>query len=180
MTRKQAALDERERDLAAHRDAWAALATTAAVPGMPLAAMGDWLAKRDTVFAAQADLDRLRREFDTIRAARAGAETTLRTALRTVSRGGESDGLAALVAIAETFVQSAEKALAQQDSLEDRAREAERGCATAQSRAVHAQTAYDAWHAQWRAALADAKLSTSAATLAAAEGALGNRQRGDG
>ena len=49
----------------------------------------------------------------------------------------------------------------------------------AQSRAVHAQTAYDAWHAQWRAALADAKLSTSAATLAAAEGALG-RQRGDG
>lgn len=89
-----------------------------------------------------------------------------------MSRGGESDGLAALVAIAETFVQSAEKALAQQGSLEDRAREAERGCATAQSRAGHAQTAYDAWHAQWRDALADAKLSASAATLAAAEGAL--------
>ncbi|WP_415749509.1 hypothetical protein [Burkholderia cenocepacia] len=28
---------------------------------------GDWLAKRDTVFAAQADLDRQRREFDTMR-----------------------------------------------------------------------------------------------------------------
>ncbi|UQP47747.1 ATP-binding protein [Burkholderia cenocepacia] len=173
VTRRQAALDERERELAAHRDAWAALATTAAVPGMPLAAMGDWLAKRDAVFAAQAELDRQRREFDAMRAARASAEAALRAALLPVSRGGEADGLAALVAVAETFVQSAEKAAAQKDSLDDRAREAERGCATAQLRADHAQTAYDAWQAQWRDALADAKLSASATTLAAAEGALG-------
>ncbi|HEM7805278.1 ATP-binding protein [Burkholderia cenocepacia] len=173
VTRRQAALNERERELTAHRDAWAALATTAAVPGMPLAAMGDWLAKRDAVFAAQAELDRQRREFDAMRAARASAEAALRAALLPVSRGGEADGLAALVAVAETFVQSAEKAAAQKDSLDDRAREAERGCATAQLRADHAQTAYDAWQAQWRDALADAKLSASATTLAAAEGALG-------
>ncbi|WP_175924198.1 ATP-binding protein [Burkholderia latens] len=172
LTRRQAAVDERERELTAHRDAWAALAATAGVPGMPLAAMGDWLAKRDTVFAAQVELDRLRREFATIRDARAGAEAALRSALRLVSRGNDADGLAALVAIAETFVQSAEKTLAQKDSLEDRAREAERGCATARSRAGQAQTVYDAWHAQWRDALADAKLSANAVTLAAAEGAL--------
>ncbi|MCM3274504.1 hypothetical protein M3691_37980, partial [Paenibacillus elgii] len=108
-----------------------------------------------------------------MRAARASAEAALRAALLPVSRGGEADGLAALVAVAETFVQSAEKAAAQKDSLDDRAREAERGCATAQLRADHAQTAYDAWQAQWRDALADAKLSASATTLAAAEGALG-------
>ncbi|MDI9654006.1 hypothetical protein QM306_37455, partial [Burkholderia cenocepacia] len=46
----------------------------------------------------------------------------LRAALLPVSRGGEADGLAALVAVAETFVQSAEKAAAQKDSLDDRAR----------------------------------------------------------
>jgi uncharacterized protein YhaN len=140
---------------------------------MPLAAMGDWLAKRDVVFAAQLELDRQRREFETIREARARAEAALRTALRLVSRGSDADGLAALIAIAETFVQSAEKTLAQKDSLEDRAREAERGCATARSRAGQAQAAYDAWQAQWRDALADAKLSANAVTLAAAEGALG-------
>jgi len=173
LTRRQAAVDERERELAAHRDAWSDLATTAGVPGMPLAAMSDWLAKRDVVFAAQLELDRQRREFEAIREARAGAEATLRTALRLVSRGSDADGLAALIAIAETFVQSAEKTLAQKDSLEDRAREAERGCATARSRAGQAQAAYDAWQAQWRDALADAKLSANAVTLAAAEGALG-------
>ncbi|WP_350639795.1 hypothetical protein, partial [Psychrobacter sp. CAL606-MNA-CIBAN-0158] len=89
----------------------------------------------DAVFAAQAELDRQRREFDAMRAARASAEAALRAALLPVSRGGEADGLAALVAVAETFVQSAEKAAAQKDSLDDRAREAERGCATAQLRA---------------------------------------------
>ncbi|EDS99967.1 conserved hypothetical protein [Burkholderia ambifaria IOP40-10] len=173
LTRRQAAVDERERELAAHRDAWSDLATTAGVPGMPLAAMGDWLAKRDVVFAAQLELDRQRREFETIREARADAEAALRAALRLVSRGSDADGLAALIAIAGTFVQSAEKTLAQKDSLEDRAREAERGCATARSRAGQAQAAYDAWQAQWCDALADAKLSANAVTLAAAEGALG-------
>ncbi|AJY11355.1 AAA family ATPase [Burkholderia dolosa] len=172
LARRQAALDERERELSAHRNAWAALAATAGVPGMPLAAMGDWLAKRDAVFAAQADLERQRREFDAIRDARAAAESVLRSALRAVSRGNDGDGLATLVVTAETFVQSAERSLAQQESLEDRVREAERGCATARSRVDVAQTAYDAWHAQWRDALADAKLSASAATLAAAQGAL--------
>ncbi|KVN43715.1 chromosome segregation protein SMC [Burkholderia territorii] len=173
LKRRQAVMDERDRELAAHRDAWSELATTAGVPGMPLAAMGDWLAKRDAVFAAQLELDRLSRELAAIRDARTGAEAALRSALRLVSRGGDADGLAALIAIAETFVQSAEKTLAQKDSLEDRAREAERGCATARLRAGHAQAAYDAWQAQWRDALADAKLSANAVTLAAAEGALG-------
>ncbi|MGS0894483.1 AAA family ATPase [Burkholderia stagnalis] len=172
LTRKQATLDEREHEQAAHRDAWLALATTAGVPGMPLAAMGDWLAKRDAVFAAQTDLERQRHAFAVVRDARAGAESALRAALRTVSRGGDADGLAALVATAESFVQSAEKSIAQQDSLEDRAREAERGCATARARVGHAQATYDAWRAQWCDALADAKLAGSAATLAAAEGAL--------
>ncbi|MBY4697312.1 AAA family ATPase [Burkholderia latens] len=171
-TRRQAAVDERERELAAHRDAWAAQAAAAGVPGMPLTAMSDWLAKRDAVFAAQSELDRLRREFAMTREARAAAEAALRSALQLVSRGDGADGLGALVAIAETFVQSAEKTLAQKEGLAERAREAERGCATARSRASQAQTAYDAWHAQWRGALADARLSANAVTLAAAEGAL--------
>ncbi|AFJ89449.1 hypothetical protein MYA_5101 [Burkholderia sp. KJ006] len=173
LTRRQAAMDERERELAAHRSAWAELATAAGVPGMPLAAMSDWLAKRDSVLAAQVELDRQRRELATIRDARTATEHALRSALRAVSRGNDADGLAALVAIAETYVQTAEKTLAQKESLEDRVREADRGCATARSRVGQAETAYDAWHAQWLEALADAQLSASAGTLAAAEGALG-------
>ncbi|MGK8206274.1 AAA family ATPase [Burkholderia cenocepacia] len=173
LARRQATLDERERELAAHRDAWRDRAAAAGVPGMPLAAMSDWLAKRDAAFVAQAGLERQRHEFDTTRDARMRAEAALRAALRAVSRGDDADGLAALVATAEAFVQSAEKAIARKDSLEDRAREAERGCATARARAGQAQAAYDAWHAQWRDALADAKLAQSAVTLAAAEGALG-------
>ncbi|KVR86986.1 ATP-binding protein [Burkholderia vietnamiensis] len=173
LARRQAAMDERERELAAHRSAWAELATAAGVPGMPLAAMNDWLAKRDSVLAAQLELDRQRRELATIRDARTATEHALRAALRAVSRADDADGLAALVAIAETYVQTAEKTLAQKESLEDRVREADRGCATARSRAGQAETAYDAWHAQWLEALADAQLSASAGTLAAAEGALG-------
>ncbi|HEF4777499.1 TPA: AAA family ATPase [Burkholderia multivorans] len=59
-----------------------------------------------------------------------------------------------------------------EESLDERAREAERGCATARSRVDQAQSAYDAWQQQWRDALADARLAASATSLAAAEGAL--------
>ncbi|MGU7776319.1 AAA family ATPase [Burkholderia sp. MR1-5-21] len=172
LTRRQAALSERERELSAGRDAWAQLAAAAGVPGMPLADMNDWLAKRDAVMTAQATFARLQHEFDETRTARAGAQAALLAALRTVSRGNEADGLAALVVTADSFVQSAEKSIAQKGSLEDQARQAERGCAGAQLKVDHAQAAYDAWQVQWRDALADAKLTASAVTLAAAEGAV--------
>ncbi|KVM73654.1 chromosome segregation protein SMC [Burkholderia ubonensis] len=171
VTRRQAALGERERELSAHRDAWTRLATAAGVPGMPLADMNDWLAKREMVFAAQAEYERQAHELDSTRAARVAAQAALRSALRAVSRDSD-DGLAALIAAAESFVQSAEKSIAQQGSLEDQARQVERARAGAQAKADHAQVAYDAWQAQWRDALADARLTTSAVTLAAAEGAV--------
>ncbi|KVG69344.1 ATP-binding protein [Burkholderia ubonensis] len=171
VTRRQAALGEREQELSAHRDAWTRLATAAGVPGMPLADMNDWLAKREMVFAAQAEYERQAHELESTRAARVAAEAALQSALRAVSRGSD-DGLAALVAAAESFVQSAEKSIAQQGSLEDQARQVERARAGAQAKADHAQAAYDAWQAQWRDALADARLTTSAVTLAAAEGAV--------
>ncbi|MBU9299780.1 chromosome segregation protein SMC [Burkholderia multivorans] len=172
VARRQAVLDDRERDLAAHRDAWAACAAAAGVPGMPLDAMTDWLARRDAVFVAQSDVERLRNERDTLRDTRTRAESALRAALRAVSRGDDAQALDTLVATAETFVQSAEKASARKESLDERAREAERGCATARSRVDQAQSAYDAWQQQWRDALADARLAASATSLAAAEGAL--------
>ncbi|RQS63413.1 chromosome segregation protein SMC [Burkholderia sp. Bp8963] len=172
LMRRQAALSERERELTGCRDAWTQLAAAAGVPGMPLADMSDWLAKRDAAMTAQATLARLQHEFDETCAARAGAQAALLAALQAVSRGSESEGLAALVVAAESFVQSAEKSIAQKGSLEDQVRQAERGCAGAQLKVDHAQTAYDAWHAQWRDALADAKLTSSAVTLAAAEGAV--------
>ncbi|MGU7782294.1 AAA family ATPase [Burkholderia sp. PU8-34] len=172
LTRREVALSERERELAAGRDAWAQHAAAAGVPGMPLADMNDWLAKRDAVMTAQATLARLQHEFDETRAARAVAQAALLAALRTVSRGNETDGLPALVVTAESFVQSAEKSIAQKGTLEDQARQAERGCAGAQLKVDHAQAAYDAWHVQWRDALADANLTASAVTLAAAEGAV--------
>ncbi|KVD79831.1 ATP-binding protein [Burkholderia ubonensis] len=171
VTRRQAALGERERELSAHRDAWTRLATAAGVPGMPLADMNDWLAKREMVFAAQAEYERQAHELESTRAARVAAQAALRSALRAVSRDSD-DGLAALIAAAESFVQSAEKSIAQQGSLEDQARQVERARAGAQAKADHAQAAYDAWQAQWRDALADARLTTSAVTLAAAEGAV--------
>ncbi|KVS37966.1 ATP-binding protein [Burkholderia ubonensis] len=171
VTRRQAALGERERELSAHRDAWTRLATAAGVPGMPLADMNDWLAKREMVFAAQAEYERQAHELESTRAARVAAQAALQSALRAVSRDSD-DGLAALVAAAESFVQSAEKSIAQQGSLEDQARQVERARAGAQAKADHAQAAYDAWQAQWRDALADARLTTSAVTLAAAEGAV--------
>ncbi|WP_321874175.1 ATP-binding protein [Burkholderia ubonensis] len=171
VTRRQAALGERERELSAHRDAWTRLATAAGVPGMPLADMNDWLAKREMVFAAQAEYERQAHEFESTRAARVAAQAALQSALRAVSRDSD-DGLAALVAAAESFVQSAEKSIAQQGSLEDQVRQVERARAGAQAKADHAQVAYDAWQAQWRDALADARLTTSAVTLAAAEGAV--------
>ncbi|KUZ69649.1 ATP-binding protein [Burkholderia ubonensis] len=171
VTRRQAAVGEREQELSAHRDAWTRLATAAGVPGMPLADMNDWLAKRDMVFAAQAEYERQAHELESTRAARVAAEAALQSALRAVSRGSD-DGLAALVAAAESFVQSAEKSIAQQGSLEDQVRQVERARAGAQAKADHAQVAYDAWQAQWREALADARLTTSAVTLAAAEGAV--------
>ncbi|KVP42695.1 ATP-binding protein [Burkholderia ubonensis] len=171
VTRRQAALGERERELSAHRDAWTRLATAAGVPGMPLADMNDWLAKREMVFAAQAEYERQAHELESTRAARVAAQAALQSALRAVSRDSD-DGLAALVAAAESFVQSAEKSIAQQGSLEDQARQVERARAGAQAKADHAQAAYDAWQAQWREALADARLTTSAVTLAAAEGAV--------
>ncbi|AOK14942.1 chromosome segregation protein SMC [Burkholderia cepacia] len=171
VTRRQAALAEREQELSAHRDAWTRLATAAGVPGMPLADMNDWLAKRDAVFAAQAEYERQAHELESTRAARVAAEAALQSTLRAVSRDSD-DGLAALVAAAESFVQSAEKSIAQQGSLEDQVRQVERARAGAQAKADHAQAAYDAWHAQWREALADARLTTSAVTLAAAEGAV--------
>ncbi|PAJ78394.1 ATP-binding protein [Burkholderia ubonensis] len=171
VTRRQAALGERERELSAHWDAWTRLATAAGVPGMPLADMNDWLAKREMVFAAQAEYERQAHELESTRAARLAAQAALQSALRAVSRGS-GDGLAALVAAAESFVQSAEKSIAQQGSLEDQARQVERARAGAQAKADHAQVAYDAWQAQWRDALADARLTTSAVTLAAAEGAV--------
>ncbi|OXH83988.1 hypothetical protein CA830_33035, partial [Burkholderia multivorans] len=130
------------------RDAWAACAAAAGVPGMPLDAMTDWLARRDAVFAAQSDVERLRNERDTLRDTRTRAESALRAALRVVSRGDDAQGLDTLVATAETFVQSAEKASARKESLDERAREAERGCATARSRVDQAQSAYDAWQQQ--------------------------------
>ncbi|KVC68442.1 chromosome segregation protein SMC [Burkholderia ubonensis] len=171
VTRRQAAVGEREQELSAHRDAWTRLATAAGVPGMPLADMNDWLVKRDMVFAAQAEYERQAHELESTRAARVAAEAALQSALRAVSRGSD-DGLAALVAAAESFVQSAEKSIAQQGSLEDQVRQVERARAGAQAKADHAQVAYDAWQAQWREALADARLTTSAVTLAAAEGAV--------
>ncbi|KWO43384.1 chromosome segregation protein SMC [Burkholderia ubonensis] len=171
VTRRQAALGEREQELSVHRDAWTRLATAAGVPGMPLADMNDWLAKREMVFAAQAEYERQAHELESTRAARVAAQAALQSALRAVSRGSD-DGLAALVAAAESFVQSAEKSIAQQGSLEDQARQVERARAGAQAKADHAQAAYDAWQAQWRDALADARLTTSAVTLAAAEGAV--------
>ncbi|KVU29832.1 chromosome segregation protein SMC [Burkholderia ubonensis] len=171
VTRRQAALGEREQELSAHRDAWTRLATAAGVPGMPLADMNDWLAKREMVFAAQAEYERQAHELDSTRAARVAAQAALQSALRAVSRDSD-DGLAALIAAAESFVQSAEKSIAQQGSLEDQARQVERARAGAQAKADHAQAAYDAWQAQWRDALADARLTTSAVTLAAAEGAV--------
>ncbi|KUZ66200.1 chromosome segregation protein SMC [Burkholderia ubonensis] len=171
VTRRQAAVGEREQELSAHRDAWTRLATAAGVPGMPLADMNDWLAKRDMVFAAQAEYERQAHELESTRAARVAAEAALQSALRAVSRGSD-DGLAALVAAAASFVQSAEKSIAQQGSLEDQVRQVERARAGAQAKADHAQVAYDAWQAQWREALADARLTTSAVTLAAAEGAV--------
>ncbi|AOI68237.1 ATP-binding protein [Burkholderia ubonensis] len=171
VTRRQAAVGEREQELSAHRDAWTRLATAAGVPGMPLADMNDWLAKREMVFAAQAEYERQAHELESTRAARVAAEAALQSALRAVSRGSD-DGLAALVAAAESFVQSAEKSIAQQGSLEDQVRQVERARAGAQAKADHAQVAYDAWQAQWREALADARLTTSAVTLAAAEGAV--------
>ncbi|KVP79490.1 ATP-binding protein [Burkholderia ubonensis] len=171
VTRRQAALGEREQELSAHRDAWTRLATAAGVPGMPLADMNDWLAKREMVFAAQAEYERQAHELESTRAARVAAQAALQSALRAVSRDSD-DGLAALVAAAESFVQSAEKSIAQQGSLEDQARQVERARAGAQAKADHAQAAYDAWQAQWRDALADARLTTSAVTLAAAEGAV--------
>ncbi|MFA8357312.1 AAA family ATPase [Burkholderia ubonensis] len=171
VTRRQAAVGEREQELSAHRDAWTRLATAAGVPGMPLADMNDWLAKRDMVFAAQAEYERQAHELESTRAARVAAEAALQSALRAVSRGSD-DGLAALVAAAASFVQSAEKSIAQQGSLEDQVRQVERARAGAQAKADHAQVAYDAWQAQWRVALADARLTTSAVTLAAAEGAV--------
>ncbi|OJB09677.1 chromosome segregation protein SMC [Burkholderia ubonensis] len=171
VTRRQAALGEREQELSAHRDAWTRLATAAGVPGMPLADMNDWLAKREMVFAAQAEYERQAHELESTRAARVAAQAALQSALRVVSRDSD-DGLAALVAAAESFVQSAEKSIAQQGSLEDQARQVERARAGAQAKADHAQAAYDAWQAQWRDALADARLTTSAVTLAAAEGAV--------
>ncbi|KWE87026.1 chromosome segregation protein SMC [Burkholderia ubonensis] len=171
VTRRQAALGEREQELSAHRDAWTRLATAAGVPGMPLADMNDWLAKREMVFAAQAEYERQAHELESTRAARVAAQAALQSALRAVSRDSD-DGLAALVAAAESFVQSAEKSIAQQGSLEDQARQVERARAGAQAKADHAQAAYDAWQAQWREALADARLTTSAVTLAAAEGAV--------
>ncbi|KVN39960.1 chromosome segregation protein SMC [Burkholderia pyrrocinia] len=170
--RKQAALAEREQALSTLRDAWAQLMTAAGVTGMPLADLNDWLARREAVFVAQAELERQAHELDTMRAARAAAEAALSSALRTVARGSESDALAARVVAAESFVQAAEKANAQQGSLTDQARQAERGCAGAQAKADLAQAAYDAWQTQWRDALADARLTTSAVTLAAAEGAV--------
>ncbi|MBN3785460.1 YhaN family protein [Burkholderia sp. Ac-20353] len=172
LMRRQAALSEREREQSVSRDAWTQLAAAAGVPGMPLADMSDWLAKRDAAMTAQVTLARLQHEFDETCAARAGAQAVLLAALQTVSRGSEAEGLAALVVAAESFVQSAEKSIAQKGSLEDQVRQAERGCASAQLKIDHAQTAYDAWHAQWRDALADAKLTSSAVTLAAAEGAV--------
>ncbi|MFA8390894.1 AAA family ATPase [Burkholderia ubonensis] len=171
VTRRQAAVGEREQELSAHRDAWTRLATAAGVPGMPLADMNDWLAKREMVFAAQAEYERQAHELESTRAARVAAEAALQSALRAVSRGSD-DGLAALVAAAASFVQSAEKSIAQQGSLEDQVRQVERARAGAQAKADHAQVAYDAWQAQWREALADARLTTSAVTLAAAEGAV--------
>ncbi|KUZ63840.1 chromosome segregation protein SMC [Burkholderia ubonensis] len=171
VTRRQAAVGEREQELSAHRDAWTRLATAAGVPGMPLADMNDWLAKREMVFAAQAEYERQAHELESTRAARVAAEAALKSALRAVSRGSD-DGLAALVAAAESFMQSAEKSIAQQGSLEDQVRQVERARAGAQAKADHAQVAYDAWQAQWREALADARLTTSAVTLAAAEGAV--------
>ncbi|KVT61259.1 ATP-binding protein [Burkholderia ubonensis] len=171
VTRRQAALGEREQELSAHRDAWTRLATAAGVPGMPLADMNDWLAKREMVFAAQAEYERQAHELESTRAARVAAQAALQSALRAVSRDSD-DGLAALVAAAESFVQSAEKSIAQQGSLEDQARQVERARAGAQAKADHAQVAYDAWQAQWRDALADARLTASAVTLAAAEGAV--------
>ncbi|KVN88815.1 chromosome segregation protein SMC [Burkholderia ubonensis] len=171
VTRRQAALGEREQELSAHRDAWTRLATAAGVPGMPLADMNDWLAKREMVFAAQAEYERQAHELESTRAARVAAQAALQSALRAVSRDS-NDGLAALVAAAESFVQSAEKSIAQQGSLEDQARQVERARAGAQAKADHAQAAYDAWQVQWRDALADARLTTSAVTLAAAEGAV--------
>ncbi|KVO19539.1 chromosome segregation protein SMC [Burkholderia ubonensis] len=171
VTRRQAALGEREQELSVHRDAWTRLATAAGVPGMPLADMNDWLAKREMVFAAQAEYERQAHELESTRAARVAAQAALQSALRAVSRDSD-DGLAALVAAAESFVQSAEKSIAQQGSLEDQARQVERARAGAQAKADQAQAAYDAWQAQWRDALADARLTTSAVTLAAAEGAV--------
>ncbi len=137
--------------------------TAAGVPGMPLADLNDWLARREAVFVAQAELERQAHELDTMRTARAAADAALASALRTVARGSESDALAARIVAAESFVQAAEKANAQQGSLADQARQAERGCAGAQAKADLAQAAYDAWQTQWRDALADARLDTTRA-----------------
>jgi hypothetical protein len=172
LTRKNAALNEREHELSASHDAWTHLTATAGVPGMPLADMNEWLAKREAVFVAQVELERQEKELDEARTARAGAQAALLFALRAVSRGSESDGLAALVISAESFVQAAEKSIAQRSSLDDQARQVERARAGAQLKVDHAQDAYDAWNAQWRDALADAKLTSSAATLAGAAGAV--------
>lgn len=168
----RATLSDCERELTAFRGDWEGLTVRAGVPGMSLAEMAAWLAKREEVFAAVDALELHKSELEGVRKARAVAQSALLAALRAVSLGDEADELPALIATAESFVVSAERGAAQKDSLADQLRQAERSQATAQQKVSAAQSAYDGWKAQWRDALEAAQLTEAATTLSAAEGAI--------
>ncbi|QGZ65045.1 ATP-binding protein [Paraburkholderia acidisoli] len=170
--RKHTVATDRAREFEAFQATWQHIAERAKVPGMPLADMSAWLAHREAALAAHAECERREAAYAQSRAAREAAHAALVDALANVPGIDRADALPTLVNATDTYVQAAQKNAGQRESLEAQWRDAEREHEGAQTRRHAAQSAYEAWQAQWREALAQANLDARAATLAAAEGAV--------
>lgn len=169
--RKSNSLVDRKRELEAFQHNWVKLADTSGVPGMALADMTAWVAKRDEVLSQHSTLEHHREDLAAIQQACADATAKLIEALKSVSMTHSSQDLPALIAAAESFVLEAERALAREESLNDQQLLAERAQTDAQSKLDRAEAAYATWKAQWDAALKAANLAVGV-TLAETEGAV--------
>ncbi|MBK8637822.1 MAG: AAA family ATPase [Chromatiaceae bacterium] len=154
----EALVQENDRDLTAHHQDWERQIAHIGLPGLPLARVESWRAARERVLRAVEALEEDRAGRDAFGRRVTAASQALARALGTLAPDGESQGLAALLPLAEEVVTSARQAADKRELLANQKVRALATLAENRQRREEAHQAMAAWRSELQQNLALAHL----------------------
>ena len=138
---------------------WIGLRTECCLPELSFNVIGEWLAARQSALSATRSLDTMRGEMQDFEGAVARARTALATELVAVGLHASEDSLDTLVSQADDWMQAADQASGQQQTLERQIATAQDELKALSKSAETAQEKYNVWTQNWSETLDKAAIS---------------------